>query len=273
MLNNQSSNSVLETISTVNRDSGLSNNMMAYRLALIREKNPPLVESTTTLDSSERESLQEDLKSALSQNTQNIENYRQALKKKYYTEYLNKFGVAQESDVVPQQDNSTRVENLIAEKKKTFLQQIFEAGAQKLPLGQKAKNIDKGREVIPPDSIASPQEDEVIKKSLIPSVMKTVLTMGKDTENQGRIYEGIAYKLQLLIKEGMQFVSVKRKSGKPEQAFAAYKDDSNEFKITQNNLSDSETNRLIAFSRQHTKQQPKTQDNQIDKNDSTELGE
>lgn len=272
MQNNQSSNSVLETVTTINRGSGLSNNMMAYRLALIIEENLPEVQSTTILDTSERESLQADLRAALSQNTQNIENYRQTLKNKYYAEYLEKFGVAQQKVVVPQQDNSTRVENLIAEKKKTFLQQIFEAGAQKLPLGQKAKNIDKVPEGIVPSSIVSPQEDEVVQKSLIPSVMKTVLTMGKDTENQGRIYEGIAYRLQLLMKEGMQLLSVKRKSGNPETAFTAYKDESNEFKITQNNLSDSETNRLIAFDRQQTKQQPKTQDNHINK-DSAELGE
>ncbi|MCC5618615.1 hypothetical protein LC605_26705 [Nostoc sp. CHAB 5836] len=273
MQNNQSFSSVLENISTINRGSGLSNNMMAYRLALIIEKNQPEAQSSPTLDTSERESLLFDLRTALSQNTQNVENYRQALKNKYYTEYLNKFGVAQQSTAVPQQDNSTRVDNLIAEKKQTFLQKMFDARQHELPLGQKAKNIDKVSEVIPPESIVSPQSDEVVKKSLIPSVIKTVLTMGKDTENQGRIYEGIAYRLQLLIKEGMQLVSVKRKSGNPETAFTAYKDDSNEFKITQNNLSDQETNRLIAFSRQQTKQQPKTQDNQISKNDNTELGE
>lgn len=272
MQNNQSSNPVLETISTVNHDSGLSNNMMAYRLALIIEKNPPEVQSSTILDNSERESLQTDLKAALSQNTQNIENYRQTLKNKYYTEYLEKFGVAQQKVVVPQQDNSTRVENLIAEKKQTFLQKMFEAGKHQLPLDHKPNSVDKVPETIQPEKNVSPAIDEVAKKSLIPAVIQTVLTMGKDTENQGRIYEGIAYRLQLLIKEGMQLLSVKRKSGNPETAFTAYKDDSNEFKITQNNLSDEETNRLIAFDRQQTKQQPKAQDNHTDK-DSAELGE
>jgi hypothetical protein len=273
MQNNQSSTSVMEIISTVNRGSGLSNNMMAYRLALIMEKNPPEVQSTSTLDTSERESIQADLRTSLSKNTQNIEDYRQNLQKKYYTEYLNKFAANQQQSTAPQQDNSTRVENLIAEKKKIFLQQIFESGKQKLPLGQRVNSPEKVPEVIQPDNNVSPVQDEVIKKSLIPAVMKTVVTMGKDTENQGRIYEGIVYRLQLLMKEGMQLVSVKRKSGKPEEAFTAYKDDSNEFKITQNNLSEEETNRLIAFDRQQTKQQPKTQENNINKNDSAELGD
>ncbi|MBE8989571.1 hypothetical protein [Nostoc sp. LEGE 12450] len=280
MYSNQSSNSLQETVSNINRDSGISNNMMAYRLALFLEKHPPSLQSTTTLDASERENLQSELRTTLSQNLQNIENYRQNLKQKYYTEYLEKFAVIQQSSVISQPDNSARVENLIAQKKNTFLQQIFESGVQKLPLGQRVskeekeqrtgsqaqKNINKFREnnVSPAINIA--------EKSLIKAVMRTVMTMGKDTE-QGRIYEGIAYRLQLFIKEGMQLLSVHRKTGNPETAFTAYKDDSNEFQITQNNLSYSETNRLIAFDKQQTRQQLTSQFNHIDKDNSTELGD
>lgn len=280
MYSNQSSNSLQETVSNINCDSGISNNMMAYRLALFLEKHPPSLQSTTTLDASERENLQSELRTTLSQNLQNIENYRQNLKQKYYTEYLEKFAVTQQSSVTSQPDNSVRVENLIAQKKNTFLQQIFESGVQKLPLGQRVskeekeqrtgsqaqKNINKSREnnVSPAINIA--------EKSLIKAVMRTVMTMGKDTE-QGRIYEGIAYRLQLFIKEGMQLLSVHRKTGNPETAFTAYKDDSNEFKITQNNLSYSETNRLIAFDKQQTVQHLESQPNHIDKDNSTELGD
>lgn len=280
MYSNQSSNSLQETVSNINCDSGISNNMMAYRLALFLEKHPPLLQSTTTLDASERENLQSELRTTLSQNLQNIENYRQNLKQKYYTEYLDKFAVTQQSSVTSQPDNSARVENLITQKKNTFLQQIFESGVQKLPLGQRVskeereqqtgskaqKNINKFREnnVSPAINIA--------EKSLIKAVMRTVMTMGKDTE-QGRIYEGIAYRLQLFIKEGMQLLSVHRKTGNPETAFTAYKDDSNEFQITQNNLSYSETNRLIAFDKQQTRQQLTSQPNHIDKDNSTELGD
>lgn len=195
---NQSSNSLQETVSTINRDSGISNNMMAYRLALIMEKHSSQLQSTTTLDASERENLQGELRTALSQKAQSTEDYRQNLKQKYYTEYLEKFGVTQQSSVAPQQDNSTRVENLIADKKKTFLQQIFESGEQKLPLGQRVKTPDIVPEVIPKENNVSPVIDELAEKSLIKAVMRTVMTMGKDTE-QGRIYEGIAYRLQLFI--------------------------------------------------------------------------
>ncbi|AUB44623.1 hypothetical protein COO91_10861 (plasmid) [Nostoc flagelliforme CCNUN1] len=280
MYSNQSSNSLQETVSNINRDSGISNNMMAYRLALFLEKHPPSLQSTTTLDASERENLQSELRTTLSQNLQNIENYRQNLKQKYYTEYLDKFAVTQQSSVTSQPDNSRRVENLIAQKKNTFLLQVFESGVQKLPLGQRVSkesreqrtgseaqnNINQLRE-----NNVSPGID-IAEESLIKAVMRTVMTMGKDTE-QGRIYEGIAYRLQLFIKEGMQLLSVHRKTGNPKTAFTAYKDDSNEFKITQNNLSHTETNRLIAFDKQQTAQQPTSQSNHIDKDNSTELGD
>lgn len=280
MYSNQSSHSLQETVSNINRDSGISNNMMAYRLALIMEKHSSHLQSTTTLDVYERENLQGELRTALSQNAQNIEDYRQNIKQKYYTEYLNKFAVTQQSSITSQPDNSARVENLIAQKKNTFLKQIFELGVQKLPLGQRVSkeereqqtgskaqnNINKSRE----NNVSS--AINIAEKSLIKAVMRTVMTMGKDTE-QGRIYEGIAYRLQLFIKEGMQLLSVHRKTGNPETAFTAYKDDSNEFQITQNNLSYAETNRLIAFDKQQTAQQPTSQFNHIDKDNSTELGD
>ncbi|MDZ7950842.1 hypothetical protein [Nostoc sp. DedQUE09] len=280
MYSNQSSNSLQETVSNINRDSGISNNMMAYRLALFLEKHPPSLQSTTTLDASERENLQSELRTTLSQNSQNIEDYRQNLKQKYYTEYLNKFAVNQQSSVASQPDNSARVENLIAQKKNTFLQQIFELGVQKLPLGQRVSKDEREQEALSKeeDNINKSRENnvspaiDIAEKSLIKAVMRTVMTMGKDTE-QGRIYEGIAYRLQLFIKEGMQLLSVHRKTGNPETAFTAYKDDSNEFQITQNNLSYSETNRLIAFDKQQTAQQLTSQPNHIDKDNSTELGD
>lgn len=280
MYSNQSSNSLQETVSNINRNSGISNNMMAYRLALFLEKHPPSLQSTTTLDASERENLQSELRTTLSQNSQNIETYRQNLKQKYYTEYLNKFAVTQQSSVASQPDNSARVENLIAQKKNTFLQQIFELGVQKLPLGQRVSKDEREQEALSKEenNINKSRENNVSpaidigEKSLIKAVMRTVMTMGKDTE-QGRIYEGIAYRLQLFIKEGMQLLSVHRKTGNPETAFTAYKDDSNEFQITQNNLSYSETNRLIAFDKQQTAQQLTSQPNHIDKDNSTELGD
>ncbi|RCJ40902.1 hypothetical protein A6770_36995 [Nostoc minutum NIES-26] len=270
MKDNQSFTSTIETIRTVNHSSGISNNIMVYKLALIIEQYSPLEKSTTTLLTPEREALQAQLGTTLSQNAQTVENYRQTLKNKYYEEYLKKFGVTQQSNVL-QQDNSTRVENLIAQKKQTFLQKMSENG-HKSPLGQKSNysSPDKNKEAIQSETPSS-QQNQTAKQFLIPAIMRTVMTMGKDT-GTGRIYEGIAYRLQLLMKEGMQFVSVSRKSGLPQTAFSAYKDESNEFKITENNLSPSETQRFITFDKQQ-RQQPQAQDNPIHKDNSTELGD
>lgn len=275
MQNNQSPSSVLETISSVNQGSNISNNMMAYRLALIMEQQPQEIQSTTTLDGTERESLQAQLRAALSQsqNTQTVENYRQTLKNKYYQEYLHKLGVSEQATATPQPDNATRVENLIALQKQKFLQEMFDRGQDKLPLGQKS-NYSTPEQVTPvaQSEPTLPQDNETVKQSLIPAIMNTVMTMGTDS-HQGRIYEGFAYRLQLLMKEGMQLLSVIRKSGNPQTAFTAYKaGDEQEFKVTENNLSNEETLRLIKFDRQQA-QQPKIQDGLNKDKDSSELGD
>jgi hypothetical protein len=249
--------------------------MMTYRLALIMEQQPQELQSTTTLDATAREGLQAQLRTALSQsqNTQTVDDYRQTLKNKYYQEYLQKLGVAQQATAMPQPDNATRVENLIALQKQKFLQEMFDRGQDKLPLGQKSNysTPEPVTPVVQPEPTL-PQDNQTVKQSLISAIMNTVMTMGKDS-HQGRIYEGIAYRLQLFMKEGMQFVSVKRKSGNPQTAFAAYKDgDEQEFQVTENNLSNEETLRLIKFDRQQA-QQRDTQNGLNKDKDSSELGD
>ncbi|MFN6568197.1 hypothetical protein [Dendronalium sp. ChiSLP03b] len=267
---NSSSTSTISSIRAVNRDSGLSNNIMVYRLALLLEQHPFPLQSTTTLLTTERESLIAQLQTTLSQNALTVEDYRQTLKNKYYEEYLNKFGGVQQS----QQDNSSRVGNLIEKKKQTFLQQMFSAGQHNLPLEQSSnyQSSDKDKEVIQPEP-SSTQENETLKQSLIPAVMNTIMTMGKDTTNTGRVYNGIVYRLQLLFKEDIQFLNVNRKTDPPNAiAFSAYKDESNEFKITENNLSHPETLRIIAFDKQQ-RQQSQAQDNYKDRDRGSELGD
>lgn len=274
MQHNQSSNSVVETLSIINRETGLSDNIMAYRLALIMEKNSSVIQPTTTLDPTERENFQSELKTtlSLSKNTQTTEDYRQALKNKYYEEYLQKFGVNKQAQAPLPEQNNSRIENLIAQKKKTFLQQIFESKQRNLPLApQQNQKISPQPEGRSENNAVSPVGDEITIKSLIPAIMKTVVTMGKDT-NTGRIYEGIAYRLQLWMKEGMQLVSVKRKNGTPENAFTAYKeDDSTQFKTGENNLTDEEAQRIINFAQQQDPQPSQT--GMIESDDNVELGD
>lgn len=246
---------VIETISTINRGSGLSNNVMAYRLALMMENSPP---SPSPVNTSERERLQvqDELRKTLSQKSQQIEIHKQTLKNKYYQEYLQKFGVsglnqASSSVTQPQLDAPNRVDKLINQRKQNYIQRFLNAGHK-----QHQSTVNQQ-----PQNTHSPQqaETETAKTSLIPAVLNTVMTKGQDTE-QGRVYDGIIYKLQLLAKEGLQLINVIRKQGQQGVAFSAYKDDGNEFKVTLDNLSSSEKSRIIAFEQQQ-KQAPKVREN------------
>ncbi|MCC5659805.1 hypothetical protein LC608_23085 [Nostoc sp. XA010] len=249
------SSSVAQTITTINRDSGFSDNQMAYRLALMMEKYPlsQSIHSTPALDTTERENIIGEVRNTLSvsQNAQSTEDYRQSLKEKYYQEYAQKFGL-NKSEGTPDIDNSTRVEDLINEKKKTFLQQILETKERKLPLVEHQEPSPKETE-----------NNQVVKKSLIPALMNIIVTKGQDTIG-GRVYEGMAYQLNLLMREGMQRLTVWRKSDN-QSAFSAYKvDEEEEYKVIHNHLSPQETQKLINFDIrvQQQQQQPPPQQQQ-----------
>ncbi|BCL40172.1 hypothetical protein [Nostoc sp. MS1] len=235
---------VSETITTINRDSGLSDNQLAYRLALWMEKYPPSPSITPALDTTERESIMAEMRNTLSltQNAQSAEDYRQSLKEKYLKEYTQKFGL-NKPEQTPDMDNSTRVENLIAERKKTFLQQILQSKERKLPFVDHQTSTPKDSE-----------NHEEAKKSLIPALMNILVIKGQDTIG-GRIYEGISYRLNLMMREGMQRLVVWRKSDN-QTAFSAYKvDDKEEYNVVHNNLSPEETQKLINFDMRVQQQQ------------------
>jgi hypothetical protein len=230
------SSSVAETITTINRNSGFSDNQMAYRLALMMEKYPlsQSIHSISALDPTQRENIIGEVRNTLSvsQNAQSTEDYRLSLKQKYYQEYAQKLGLGQADTI---EDNSARVENLVNERKKTFLDQILQSQERKLPLVEHQK--------------LSPNETEnnqVIKKSLIPALMNIIVTKGQDTIG-GRVYEGMAYQLNLLMREGMQRLTVWRKSDN-QSAFSAYKvGEEEEYKVIYNHLSPQEIQKLINF--------------------------
>ena len=246
------SSSVAQTITTINRDSGFSDNQMAYRLALMMEKYPPSPSITPALDPTQHENIIGEVKNTLSvsQNAQSTEDYRQSLKEKYYQEYAQKFGL-NKSEETPDIDNSTRVEDLINEKKKTFkLQQILETKERKLPFvdSQQSKSVET-------------ENNQVVKKSLIPALMNIIVTKGQDTIG-GRVYEGMAYQLNLLMREGMQRLTVWRKSDN-QSAFSAYKvDTKEEYKVIHNHLSPQETQKLNNFDIRVQQQQPPPQQQQ-----------
>ena len=248
------SSSVAQTITTINRNSGFSDNQMAYRLALMMEKYPPLsqsIHSTPALDTTERESIIGEVRNTLSltQNAQSTEEYRLSLKQKYYQEYAQKLGLGQANTI---EDNNSRVENLVNERKKTFKDQILQSQERKLPLVEHQKPSPKETE-----------NNQVVKKSLIPALMNIIVTKGQDTIG-GRVYEGMAYQLNLLMREGMQRLTVWRKSDN-QSAFSAYKvEEEEEYKVIHNHLSPQETQKLINFDIrvQQQQQQPPPQQQQ-----------
>jgi hypothetical protein len=254
--------SVAETITIINRNGGFSDNQMAYRLALMMEKYPPSPSITPpALDPTQRENIIGEVRSTLFllQNAQSTEEYRRSLKEKYYQEYAQKFGL-NKSEETPDIDNSTRVENLIAERKKTFLEQILQSQGRKLPLVDYQTSKPKESE-----------NHEAAKKSLIPALMNILMTKGQDTVS-GRIYEGISYQLNLLMREGMQRLTVWRKSDN-QSAFSAYKvDGKEEYNIIHNKLDLQETQKLINFDIRVQQQKPPPQPEQnIKSHDGTEL--
>ncbi|MBD2450509.1 hypothetical protein H6G76_25820 [Nostoc sp. FACHB-152] len=267
-MQHHSSSSILETISSINRDTNISHNMMAYRLGLLMEKHSSHIQPTVSLDTNEREHLLKEARTifSLSNTTQNIEDYRQSLKDKYYKEYLQKFEINQPISDASALNNSIRVDNLIADKKKVFLHQIIEREQRQLPKDTEPKIQSENH-------ASTPAEGEAINKSIIGSILNTLVNMGQDTDNQGRIYDGIAYQLQLWMKEGIQLLNVNRKNGSPYNAFTAVKQDTQaQFQILQNNLSQEESQRIINFDRVHNTQQSHIHPT-IDPDDNAELGD
>ncbi|GAX38818.1 hypothetical protein [Nodularia sp. NIES-3585] len=257
-------NSVIETINSINRVRGVSNNMMAYRLSLVmqqaKENSTPLATENQALP----QERQEELTKLLSKSpTTNLEDFRQNLKDRYYSEYLAKFSslLGVESEKQDTQDTPTRVERLIAEKKSHFLQM------QQSKLEEKP---DHNKSKASPEIGSLPEQSEATKKLLIPAMMGLVVAKGQNTDERTRIYEGVRYKLQLLMKEGKQFLSINRKDRKPEKAFSAYKNDKDsQFKILENNLTEQETHGIIEFNKQRIVQEAQNKDN----NNNLELGD
>jgi hypothetical protein len=244
-------NSVIEKINSINTG-GISNNMMAYKLSLIMQQAKDKSITPTTNQETPQEHQQELTKLlSKSNHTHNIEEFRRKLKDKYYSEYLTKF--ESKLNTQPQeQDTSTRIERLIAEKKAQFLplqQSKLEALFEQPE--QQPKQITSTPDIPSTQYTHSPEQDETAKKFLIPAIMGIIVSHGQTADDdKSRIYEGVKYRLQLLIKEGMQFLSINRQDNNPGKAFSAYKDGNNEFRILENNLTTQETQDLLQLHKQ-----------------------
>jgi hypothetical protein len=277
---------IRETIASVNRDSGVTNNMMAYRLSIVIEASGASIKPNAIIDEQQRQNSQSELRKILTTNTQGIEQYRQDLKQKYLSEYLTNFGATFDATQQSQEMKPvevSRVDKLIASRKDAFIQEIIESSKEVKPTSISSVNksdVNRQPEAVQADKSHLSQPDEVTKKTLIPAVLETIIAKGENTPN-GRSYEGVFYKLQLLIEKGKQLVNIERKNDQngEREAFLAYKDSTNnEFTITKNNLSPEEVQTLITFNKQRIakesareKSQPPVIEN--DKKGSAELGD
>lgn len=261
-------NSVIEKINSINTGSGISNNMMAYRLSLIMQQatdQPALVDDNRT-----SQEHQEELSKLLSKShpTHNIEEFRRNLKHKYYLEYLHKFE-SKLNTQSPEPNASTRIERLIAEKKSQFLPiQLSKLERTESQPVLEVQNIlspqsdDPAKKILIPAVteqtssqpvleaptqryIRSP-EDETTQKFFIPAIMGLIASQGQSQDDNSRTYESAKYTLHFLIEEGTQFLTINRKHSQPKKAFSAYNDENNpDFRILENNLQPQEIHRFI----------------------------
>uniref|UniRef100_UPI00082E5423 hypothetical protein n=1 Tax=Anabaena sp. (strain CA / ATCC 33047) TaxID=52271 RepID=UPI00082E5423 len=246
-------------INSINTGSGISNNMMAYRLSLIMQQakdQPVLVDNNQN-----PQEHQEELRKLLSKShpTHNIEEFRRNLKHKYYLEYLHKFE-SKLNTQSPEPNASTRIERLIAEKKSQFLpiqlsklertESLSALDAQNIPAVIEQTSSQPVLEVqnIQPAQryIRSPEEDETTKKYFIPAIMGLIASKGQSKDDNSRTYESAKYTLHFLIQEGTQFLSVHRKHSQPKKAFSAYNDENHrDFRVLENNLQPQEIHGFI----------------------------
>jgi hypothetical protein len=247
--------STIEKISTINSGNGMSSNLIAYKLLTIINKAQEYQVGTEQGIHQNQQDTEKQLSSLLNKNLTSPLQTKEDLKNKYLQHYLDRFNI--KPTVEKKQDNQTikeEVQKLIEERKKTILD-------------------SKSLENIADRESYSPH------KLLIPAVIQAVIEKGSDfKENlqpnqENRIFETAIYRFRLLIEEGKQHIQINRKLGEPGLAFEGYKKgNEQEFKVIQNNLTPSEIQSIIKFSRERQPQvMPKINEIQIQKDDDFEL--
>ncbi|MBD6620343.1 hypothetical protein FNW02_32315 [Komarekiella sp. 'clone 1'] len=256
--------STLEKIREINPGI-ISDNMMIARLNRILKESKPS-EKVNTVDANHLQKSPQELQQAslelgqLLSKGQPLEEYRQQLKTKYLSQYLNKFGVESPQNTQPKQQS-------VLSQLEQFKQRIQE---REKSLGKTQRQSEALLEVRSPDDS---------KKSFIRTVMDNIITKGKSLGNQIRGYDVNGYKTQLEIQDNKQVVSVERSNPQATQtnpAFKAEKEGSKEFNILQDNLSQQEAKEITDLAEQQQQRQLQSrlqQRKQQQKNNSPEIGD
>ncbi|MDZ8264275.1 hypothetical protein [Nostoc sp. ChiQUE01b] len=252
--------STLEKVREIN-PVGISDNMMIARLNRILKESKSSKRVNTVGANNFQKSPQElqqaslELGQLLSKG-QPLEEYRQQLKTKYLSQYLNKFGVESPQNTQPRQQS-------VLSQLEQFKQRIQ----------QREKSLRKTQRQS--EALLEARLTDNSKKSFIRTVMDNIITKGKSLGNQIRGYDIDGYKTQLRVQDNKQIVSVERTNPQPTYpnlAFKAEKDDSREFTILQDNLEKQEIRQIIDNSQQQQRQlQSRLQQRKQQKNNSPEI--
>jgi hypothetical protein len=236
--------STLEKIRAIN-PGGISDNMMAARLS--RVLNQSTTQEEISIDSRQdsepnrQAKVREELGQLLSKG--NIEEYRQQLKAQYIKQYLNLFGL-EEVQLQESQANQKLI---------TQLQQLREIQKAALPSTEKSDSFSKKPIELKTNLKEQTQNQEQTQKSFIRVVLDKIITKGRSLGNQISAFENEGYRALLKVENTKQILSIDRKQPQPNQsnpAFKAEKLGASDFQILKDNLSEQETQNIVADNQQ-----------------------
>lgn len=237
--------STLEKIRAIN-PGGISDNMMIARLSralnqsTTQQKDLSISSPQQETEPTHQQKAREELGQLLSKG--NIEDYKQQLKQQYVQQYLTAFGLER-----TQLQESQTNQRLI-----TQLQQFREI--QKAVLSPSERNNSSRKPIeLTTNLPENTQNQESDKKSFIRVVLDKIITKGRSLGNQISAFENQGYKALLQVDDTKQILSIDRKQPQPEQsnpAFKAEKLGASDFQILEDNLTEQETQDIIAPNQQ-----------------------
>ncbi|MBD2472166.1 hypothetical protein [Nostoc sp. FACHB-145] len=260
--------STLEKIRAIN-PGGISDNMMIARLSralnqsTTQQKNLSITPPHQETDSNRQQQAREELGHLLLSKG-NIEDYKQQLKQQYVQQYLIAFGLER-----TQLQESQTNQRLI-----TQLQQFREIQKAVLSPSERNNSSRKPIELTtnPPENTQNQESD---KKSFIRVVLDKIITKGRSLGNQISAFENQGYKALLKVDDTKQILSIDRLQPQPEQsnpAFKAEKLGASDFQILEDNLTEQETQDIIAPNQQQIQlPQPQIQPKRDLKNNGLEI--
>ncbi|BBD62882.1 hypothetical protein NIES2109_57320 (plasmid) [Nostoc sp. HK-01] len=246
--------STLEKIRAIN-PGDISDNMMIARLSRVLNQFPTQqkdlsIDSHQETDPNRQDKARQELGQMLSKG--DTEEYKQQLKAQYIQKYITSFGLEQ-----PQLQKSQANQKLT-----TQLQQFREIQKAALSATEKSNNFSRKPIALTNALQEQTQYQDQNKKSFIRAVLDKIITKGKSLGNQISAFENQGYRALLSFDDTKQILSIDRKQLQPDQsnpAFKAEKLGASDFQILQDNLTEQETQNIVADNQQLQQQPPQVQ--------------